>query len=227
MSKKLVDFRRVVRIAKLAALVFMAFFYTGYASNGGIPILIKGKVTDVFSGMPTKLEMVFVDEEGSKIKCLPNILEGHYEQVLTSGKTYTVYFVNYDVARELYSINIPDFERYEEVNKDWKVKKLAQGNSIYNDNVFLRGSAELSPQGIVIIKQFSNILKFNRGAKFDLMVSLLPGEEHNAKLLQDRVDAISKLPELKRYMSKINVISAEKGDYNFNLKVTEIVDPLN
>lgn len=59
------------------------------------------------------------------------------------------------------------------------------------------------------------------------MVSLLPGEEHNAKLLQDRVDAISKLPELKRYMSKINVISAEKGDYNFNLKVTEIVDPLN
>lgn len=215
---------KVSLLLSLFVLVFMNFSIA--TGNDGIPIVIKGKVTDKFSGKPTELEMVFVSEDGSKIKCNPNILDGHYQQVLTSGKSYSVYFVHFDVAREIYNLNIPHYEKYEEVERNWQAKKLAVGNKIYSDNAFLNGSAELSPEGIIIIKQLSNILKFNRGAKFDLIVSLSEAEKGNEKLIQDRTEAIKKLPELSKYMSKINVTSSDKAENNFTLKVTEIVDPL-
>lgn len=218
---------KLVNINIIIAFLVVVFVSSAFATaSGGIPILIKGKVVDKYSGAPTALEMVFVGEDGSKIKCNPNILDGHYEQVLTSGQTYTVYFVHFDVAREVYSINIPDYDSYQEQYHDWQVKKLAVGNVIYNDNVFLMGTAELSPEGIIIIKQLSNIIKFNRGVQFDLIVSTSKSEAKNKKLIQDRVKAINRLPELSKYMSKINVTDSENSDYNFTLKVTEIVDPL-
>lgn len=227
MSNRLCNNTCRIMVSSLVILFVLMFMNASVATaDDGIPIVIKGKVTDKFSGKPTELEMVFVSEDGSKTKCNPNILDGHYQQVLTSGKSYTVYFVHFDVAREMYSINIPIYESYQEIERDWQVKKLAVGNHIYDDNAFLDGSAELSPEGILIIKQFSNILKFNRGAKFDLIVSHSATEKKNAKLMQDRIEALKKLPELSKYMSKINIIASEKGKFNFSLKVTEIVDPL-
>ena len=137
----------------------------------GVPILLRGKVIDKFSKKPTDVKMTFTDKAGKNFSVTPNIIDGHYEQVLISGNSYSVTFMHYNVARETFFIDIPFYEEYVEIDRNWEIKKLDLNNVIYEENAFLENSSELSPDGIALLKKLGTILKFNRGVKFQFNIS--------------------------------------------------------
>ncbi len=222
-------FKHIIELLIVVA-IFISFPLNAFSASESIPVLLKGKVLDKFSNKATDVTMTFIDKNGKKFSVTPNIIDGHYEQILMSGNQYEVRFFKWDVARETFIINIQDTEEYIEIVKDFSIKRLDLNNEIYSDDFFIANSAEISPAGIALINQLSEILKFNRGAKLQFLVAPTNDDEKSSQkdIVNNRLEKITSLDEFKKYSSRIvfNKIN-NINDKNFSVKVIEIKDPLN
>lgn len=213
-------------------LILSIFICTNivYSASESIPVLMKGKVIDKFSNKPCEVKITFIDENSKKFSVQANILDGHYEQVLMSGKQYEVLFFNWNVARESHIINIEDTEEYIEIIKNFEIKKLDVNNVLYDEDLFISSTAELSPAGIVLVKQLENILKFNRGVSLKFIVATNAKDAKNTKaeLLNLRLNKLKRIDEFNKYSSRITFDKENKTENtNFKVIVNEIKDPLN
>lgn len=188
----------------------------------GVPVVIKGLVTDLSTGKFGALTMMFEDSEGNKFKIYPDVTNGKYQQVLNSGVSYKVSFLHYDVFRESFSLEIPFSDKYLEIEKNFQIRRLIPNLTLYDTNIFLKGSAELTPEGAELVANIIRAASYSRGAEFQFIIS----SGKAATLLQQRMATITSLAGFARVKSRIKI--SEGNDANdFKAIVTSIKDPLN
>jgi hypothetical protein len=159
--------------------IFLTIFFTIIAlslnaqlpGNGNVQVVVKGVITDEFSGKPCETTITIKDKNGKKFKIKSNSLDGTYEQVLNAGETYEFTFLNFDVLRKVESLYVEPSKKYTEQKADFTVKKLAQGLHLYAKDIFPAGTSELTDSLQLLLKEFDEILIYNRSAKFEFVVT--------------------------------------------------------
>ena len=217
-------------------VVSLVFILPTYSKTKGVPIIIKGTVTDQFTGKPLDVTLQFRDEEGTRFRIKPNIIDGSYSQVVTSGMSYEVTFINYDVLRETQTLNIPFTDTYEEKEVDFQAKKLSPGLDLFKKKFFTGNDAKLSNDASEFLKEFQTIMRFNRGGTFKFIVL---ADDSNPKNIQNANEIAKKrLEELKNYLSSwksfynrldfeiLNSSKKSAGEHNVIIQVIDIKDPL-
>jgi hypothetical protein len=205
-------FNEVKAIKKLSITAILLFF-TFSVSYTQIPLLIKGKVTDEFSGKPVECTVEFRSEDGKKIR-INTQTDGLYQQILNSGETYEVYLYNWDVIRKNEFYTVPDLEDYQEVHKDFSVKKLEKGNKVYDLNFFDNNSSSLNGTSESFLKELNTIMRFNRHVEFDIHINAHDTHSKSTKLIKSlvsqRIDALSsKLSTFSMIKGRVNVVADE------------------
>lgn len=153
----------------IAALMMLS---SAFAQNGNkTQILLKGKVTDEFTGKGVEVTMEFRDPDGKKFKINSNSVDGSYQQVFDAGKKYDVIFIGFDVVRKTESVQIDDAGKYKEQVSDFKIKKMTPGLKLQKLNAFQANSRTLNAADQKTIEQLREIMQFNRGVKFELVVN--------------------------------------------------------
>lgn len=191
------------------------------AQEKGVPVVIKGTVSDLFTGKYGSVTMLFEDSSGKKFKIAPDVTNGHYQQVLNSGETYTVTFLNYDVFRETFPIKIDYSDKYVEIEKDFKIRRLTAGLTLFETDIFAPGSAEFTPAGSELLYSIIRSTTFLRGSELELAISA----GGKSELLARRQSAVSTFAGFDKIKSRIRITSAENKN-DFKVIVTSIKDPL-
>lgn len=215
-----------MRNAFVVCFVFILLGFKCFSQAVGVPVLIKGKVIDEFTNKPVEVTMVIKDKDDKKIKIQPNTISGEYSQVVKSGETYEVTFLNYDVVKESKTITVEFADAYKEFEFDFNIKKMQNNLQIYEINCFKENTVTLNDECTKLIKDFIDVYKFNRGAKFKLVLNTSNAEEAD--------EVTQKLQELKKacsawtqYKDRFVIESDEKdSDKDLLIIVTEIKDPL-
>jgi len=153
-------------------IILFALSGFAFSQNGkNIQILLKGKVTDEFSGKGVEVTMEFREPDGKKFKVLTNALDGSYQQVVDAGKKFDIVFINYDVIRKSEPIQIDDSKKYVEQIANFSVKRLVQGLKLIKLNAFGDNQSSLKEGMDKSIEQLKEIMQFSRSVKFDIEIN--------------------------------------------------------
>lgn len=156
----------------LTFVVLSGLTYSQGVNGKDVQILLKGKVTDEFTGNPVSVTMEFREENnGKKFKIQSNSADGYYQQVLVAGRKYDVVFINNDIVRKIVPIAIENSSKYTEQTIDFSIKKLTTGLKYFKLNAFEAGSAQLSAEAKANIESLQDVMKFNRGVYFEFVVT--------------------------------------------------------
>ena len=210
---------------KVFSTIFVIIIISYHCFSQGVPVLIKGKVLDEFSTAPVQVTMVIKGKDDKKIKIQPNILTGEYQQTIVSGQEIEVTFLNYDIVKETKTITIDNSDTYKEINVDFTIKKMTPNQIIYSFNCFTENSTEINDECNKFFKDFIDVYKFNRGAKFriELNSTKLNKKTENLKIksLKSACSIWSQFSD--RYT--VEIVQSD-SDYDLLIVVTEIKDPL-
>jgi ribosomal protein L21E len=193
----------------LSISVILVFALVSFA-NAQIPLLVKGKIVDEFTGKPVICTIEFRTDNGKKIK-ITTQEDGLYQQVLTSGSTYEVYLYNWDVLRKSENYTVPDLDDFQEVNKDFKVKKLEKGNKVFDLNFFDNTSSILNGSSEEFLKELNTIMRFNRHVQFAFHINAHDSYSKSNSKIKSLVEKrkatlsekLSKYPMIKERVSII------------------------
>lgn len=136
----------------------------------GNKVLVKGVVTDIYTGAPVGSNIEFKDSEGKKIKIFSNSKTGMYEQLLAAGE-YEVFFQNWNVARSFDKISVKKYDKYGEQVFNFKVKYMQAGSLYDSVATFPKGSETINHDFTKYLEDLKVQMKFNRGVDFDIYVS--------------------------------------------------------
>ncbi|MBI5325287.1 MAG: hypothetical protein HZB41_08465 [Ignavibacteriae bacterium] len=139
--------------------------------NGSIQVVVKGVITDEFTGEPCGTSITIKDRNGKKFKINSNSSDGTYEQVLTAGETYEFTFMNFDVLKKVENLYVEPVKKYAEQKADFNVKKLRQGLHLFSDDIFKSGETGIINNPEEILKKLEEILVYNRSAKFEFIAT--------------------------------------------------------
>jgi hypothetical protein len=104
-------------------LVVLALFITSIsASAGQTMVLLKGTVTG--SVAPGKVDLVFTDESGAKIRSSSGT-DGKYQAVLKAGHHYSVLITDQDLQRFTMAYDAPASEKFLELSYDFVARPAA------------------------------------------------------------------------------------------------------
>jgi hypothetical protein len=162
-----------MRILLLATAIIFFSISSTFAQafgSGNNQVIVKGTVTDEYTGAPAQSTIEFKDKTGKKIKVTSNSKDGFYTQILNGGEEYEVIFSGNDVFREITTISLPSVQKVEEKVINFKVKKLTPGLPIFKISGFDRGSTKLNAQSTELINKLQEAMKFNRQVKFAIVV---------------------------------------------------------
>lgn len=162
--KKLVAFGFLVLLLPL-------FLYSQFLNNTSVQLILKGKVYDEYTGNPVGAIIEFRTTTGKKFKIKSDSVSGEYSQVFNSGDKIEVIIYDWDVVREKFSVQLPDTNKYAEIEQNFKVKHLKEGLVAYRFNCFETGSAEISPDCKANLLSLDEVLRFNRNVKFEIQVT--------------------------------------------------------
>lgn len=196
-----------------SVVVFCFLLFASHISYGEIPLVVKGKVFDEFSGEPVLCTIEFRTNNGKKIKV--NTLEdGSYQQVLTSGMTYDVYIYDWNILRTNLSYSVPHKEDYQEIEKDFYVKKFEKGNIIYKEDFFERSSSSLTAEAEDFLKELNTTMRFNRSVKFDVYVNAHDTYSRSSRkiksLVEKRVSSLkTKIDDFPMLRNRLNLVPDE------------------
>ena len=104
-------------------------------STGDAVILLQGKVLDKH-GKPVGTTIYFDNNNGKKISTKANSNDGLYQQILTPGKKYVVYFKDYVETSGYIEIEMPATKTYTELNRSFTVAKIEEGMELMRTNIF-------------------------------------------------------------------------------------------
>lgn len=139
--------------------------------NGYVQVLIKGTISDEFSGKPCETTITIKDKNGKKFKIKSNSVDGSYEQVLTAGENYEFTFMSYDVLKKVENVYIEPAKKYTEQKSDFTVRKLSPGLKLFSSDLFPAGESSISNSPDEILNELDEILVYNRSVKFEFVVS--------------------------------------------------------
>lgn len=221
----------------LVLVKFIIVFSTYFAFSN--PSMIKGKITDFYTGSPIAVNIELRDTQGGKIKINSNSISGLFEQVLKSGEKYKVIFSGTNILREEFDYQMPDSGKYFETEVEWKAKSIKVGSEIYKLKLFKVNSAELSTEGIAELNKLKEVMKFNRAISVDIIIcskdSFLNEKKVDAnkfkELNKQRIAALDALLiDWKKDRTRINLIESNielAKNSDTSIKISKIDDLFN
>ena len=156
------------------------------------PAMIKGKITDLYTGSPIAVNIELRDTKGGKIKINSNSISGLFEQVLNSGEKYKVILSGANILREEFDYQMPDSGKYFETNVEWKAKNISVGSEIYKLKLFNVNSAEISSEGLAEIAKLKEVMKFNRAISIDISICSKDSYQNEKKVDQNKFKELTK-----------------------------------
>ena len=152
----------------VASLVCMHFLGLGAIAG---QYLVKGVVTDKFSGKPTGSVIEFRSPDGKKIKTQSNSISGEYQQVLQTGVQYDIIFTGSDVARQIEKVPSATSDSYHEVIANYSIKKFYAGMEFDKVDAFKSGNSSIGQGATKTLDELQEVMKFNRNVVFEIRVS--------------------------------------------------------
>ncbi|MGB9912138.1 MAG: hypothetical protein ACPLRO_02100 [Candidatus Kapaibacteriota bacterium] len=162
--------RKVVLIGFLLGLLPVCLG-AQFLNNTSIQLILKGKVVDEYTGDPVGAIIEFRTDKGKKFKIKSDSISGEYSQVFNSGEKIEVIIYDWDLVRGKFNIELPDTNKFAEIEQNFKVKRLKPGLVAYRFDCFERGSANLLPDCKEKLLSLDEVLRFNRNVKFEIQVT--------------------------------------------------------
>lgn len=157
----------------ILVLVLLITFYlpAQFLNNSSVQLILKGKVTDEYSGNPVGATIEFRTNTGKKFKIKSDSLSGEYQQVFQSGERVEVYIYGWDIIRQKFEVNLPDTNKYAEIEQNFVVKQLREGLLVFKFDCFDFESNEYSQSCKDKLLSLDEVLRFNRNVKFEIQVT--------------------------------------------------------
>ncbi len=152
-------------------LLFTLYLSAQFITNSTVQLILKGKVTDEYSGKPVGATIEFRTNTGKKFKIKSDSLSGEYQQVFQSGEKLEVIIYGWDLIRQNFVVNLPDTNKYAEIEQNFIVKQLREGLIAYRFDCFGTESSELSESCKENLLSLDEVLRFNRNVKFEIQVT--------------------------------------------------------
>ncbi len=152
----------------VASLVCLHFL--GLSAIAG-QYLVKGVITDKFSGKPTGSTIEFRSPDGKKIKTQSNTISGEYQQVLETGIQYDIIFTGNDIARQVEKLPLSNSDSYHEMVANFSVKKFIAGMEFDKLEAFKSGNTSIGQGATKSFDELQEVMKFNRNVVFEVRVS--------------------------------------------------------
>ena len=162
---------------KIGSLFLIVFLFIAsvsiYAQNNktGAPVLIKGHITDEFSGKPLGVSVEFRVKDGEKVKIQSNSIDGSFQQIVNSGDTVEIIFSSKEIVRKSETIAVERYSNYKEIIHDFQVKKLSPGLHLFTILAFNEKSSQLNSTAQNLFNQLQDIMLFNRNVKFEIVIN--------------------------------------------------------
>ncbi|MEJ5286725.1 MAG: hypothetical protein CH6_0265 [Candidatus Kapaibacterium sp.] len=209
--KKLVAFGFLVLLSPL-------FLYSQFLNNTSVQLILKGKVYDEYTGNPVGAIIEFRTTTGKKFKIKSDSVSGEYSQVFNSGDKIEVIIYDWDVVREKFSVQLPDTNKYAEIEQNFKVKHLKEGLVAYRFNCFETGSAEILPDCKANLLSLDEVLRFNRNVKFEIQVTAFD-TYYKTKRKQKIQKVVTEKKKKKTITEEVETIEEPPAD-----KIKDLVD---
>ncbi|TAL67009.1 MAG: hypothetical protein EPN82_15660 [Bacteroidetes bacterium] len=180
--------------------------------NGNVQVLVKGVITDEYTGKPCESTITIKDKNGKKFKIKSNSIDGTYEQVLAVGENYEFTFINFDVLKKVENIYVESAEKYTEQKADFTVRKLSPGLHLFASDLFASGESVISNSPDDILKELEEILVYNRSAKFGFVVTAHDTYASSSKITDNTKSTKSKKSRQKQnFPSMIKKTNPDEG----------------
>jgi hypothetical protein len=154
---------------------FMILGSLNAQKNNGL-VLVQGKVTDNETGKPLGITIVFTNMGGKKIQVKSNSTDGTYQQVLQSGEAYAIQFKDYVLVEDVNLLELQKSEKYMELTRNFKVRKIAVGMNLCNCNAFSSNRSDIALKNINCFNEAKDFLTDN--PKVNLLVTVHTHDSH-------------------------------------------------
>lgn len=144
-----------------ALLYFFISIYPVYSFDGKDLVLIQGKVIDAENQNPVGLTIVFFNPNGKQVQAKSNSNDGSYQQVLQAGEKYNIVFKDYILIGEVPEIELPKSGKYNEIEKNFRVKKIATGLEICSFNPFKANQSDFANPSLSCLYELKTFLENN------------------------------------------------------------------
>lgn len=202
----------------LFSIIFPVILSSQFLNNSNVQLILKGKIIDEYTGNPVGATIEFRTNTGKKFKIKSDSVSGNYQQVFQSGENVEVIIYDWDVVRAKFTVQLPDTNKYAEIERDFVVKHLREGLVAYKYNCFERGEAILNPDCKDKLLALDEVLRFNRNVKFEIQVTAF-----DTYIKTRKVEKIQKVVTEKKKKKTI-VEEVEKIEEPQEERIKELVD---
>jgi outer membrane protein OmpA-like peptidoglycan-associated protein len=169
--------------------------------------ILKGVVTDVFSGEPVAAMVVITDNQKNEVVATfqSNSKTGKYLISLPSGKNYGIAVTAEGYPFYSVNIDLPESKSYQEIVKDIALSKLEVGQKIVLRNIFYDfNKSNLRDESIAELDRLERLLNANPTMRIEISshTDNVGSAAYNEKLSLNRAQAVVDYMVNKKKMSK-------------------------
>jgi outer membrane protein OmpA-like peptidoglycan-associated protein/tetratricopeptide (TPR) repeat protein len=169
--------------------------------------ILKGVVTDVFSGEPVAAMVVITDNQKNEVVATfqSNSKTGKYLISLPSGKNYGIAVTAEGYPFYSVNIDLPESKSYQEIVKDIALSKLEVGQKIVLRNIFYDfNKSNLRDESIAELDRLERLLNANPTMRIEISshTDNVGSAAYNEKLSLNRAQAVVDYLVNKKKMSK-------------------------
>ena len=157
-----------IKFATIIAVFFVAMFNASAQSDK--VTLLQGTLYNSSTKEPVQTMLHFIDEDGKEIDAGSGI-NGQYQVVLTSGKSYVITAQNYLIDSEESDIDIPASTTYKEMRQNLQLRKIEPGMELFAVSAFDSGKEVLNADGLAQILKLKSFLAQNLKVKVKIYFS--------------------------------------------------------
>lgn len=152
---------KILKIVFLLILVISLFTNNAKSFDGKDLVLIQGKVTDFETNKPIGVTIIFYSQSGKQIQAKSNSTDGSYQQVLKAGEKYNIVFKDYILMNESPELELSRSGKYDELEKNFRVKKIETGLEICSFNPFRANQSDLIGSSFGCLNELKSFLENN------------------------------------------------------------------
>lgn len=152
---------KIFKVNLLFFLVISLFTYNAKSYDGKDLVLIQGKVSDFETNKPIGVTIIFYSQSGKQIQAKSNSTDGSYQQVLQAGEKYNIVFKDYILMNESPELELSKSGKYNEIEKNFRVKKIETGIEICSFNPFRANQSDLIGHSLGCLYELKSLLENN------------------------------------------------------------------